>query len=315
MWQFWIDRGGTFTDIVGRRPTESLVTHKLLSENPEQYRDAAVQGIRDLMGLGKNDPIPEGTIDAVKMGTTVATNALLERKGDRTLLLITKGFGDLLRIGYQARPKLFDLKIELPELLYERVAEVDERLDKDGEVVRTLDEGGAREALRCAKADGDRWRCDCVHARLPQPRSRGAHRRDCCRGRIWPDLSQPPDLALDEACQPGRYDGRRCLSVADPAALCEPGFRRTGRVGWRAADVHAVEWRADRRASLPGQGRDPVGASGRCCRHGQDGRARGLSTGSSGSTWAAHPTDVCHYAGQYERSFETEVAACGCARR
>ena len=98
MWQFWVDRGGTFTDIVGRRPDGGVVTHKLLSENPEQYRDAAVQGIRDLLGLARGAPIPAGVIEAVKMGTTVATNALLERKGDRTLLLITKGFGDLLRI-------------------------------------------------------------------------------------------------------------------------------------------------------------------------------------------------------------------------
>ncbi|MEO0720504.1 MAG: hydantoinase/oxoprolinase N-terminal domain-containing protein, partial [Pseudomonadota bacterium] len=117
MHQFWIDRGGTFTDIVCRRPDGAIETHKLLSENPEQYRDAAVQGIRDLLGVGKDEPIPPGTIEAVKMGTTVATNALLERKGDRTLLLITRGFGDLLRIGWQARPSLFDLHIRLPELL------------------------------------------------------------------------------------------------------------------------------------------------------------------------------------------------------
>jgi len=117
MRQFWIDRGGTFTDIVGRLPDGSLVTHKLLSENPEQYRDAAVHGIRELLDLEASESIPSGVIEAVKMGTTVATNALLERKGERTLLLITKGFGDLLRIGYQARPKLFELKIDLPELL------------------------------------------------------------------------------------------------------------------------------------------------------------------------------------------------------
>ena len=106
-WDFWIDRGGTFTDIVGRRPDGTLVAHKLLSENPEAYRDAAVQGIRDLLGLKPGEPIPPGRVGAVKMGTTVATNALLERKGDRTLLLITKGFRDALKIGYQARPKIF----------------------------------------------------------------------------------------------------------------------------------------------------------------------------------------------------------------
>ncbi|MEM7422189.1 MAG: hydantoinase/oxoprolinase family protein, partial [Pseudomonadota bacterium] len=154
MWQFWVDRGGTFTDIVGRRPDGGIVTHKLLSENPEQYRDAAVQGIRDLLDLEPGTPIPPGTIDAVKMGTTVATNALLERKGDRTLLLITEGFGDLLRIGYQVRPRLFDLNIVLPELLYERVAEIPERLDAAGGVVRTLDEETARTELSAARADG-----------------------------------------------------------------------------------------------------------------------------------------------------------------
>ena len=140
MWQFWVDRGGTFTDIVGRRPDGSLVTHKLLSENPERYRDAAVQGIRELLGLSTNDPIPDGTIDAVKMGTTVATNALLERKGDPTALFITKGFKDLLRIGYQNRPRLFDLDIRLPELLYDRATEVHERIAADGALITPLDE-------------------------------------------------------------------------------------------------------------------------------------------------------------------------------
>src|SRR5262249_20862238 len=120
-WQFWIDRGGTFTDIVARRPDGAIVTHKLLSENPRQYRDAAVQGIRDLLAVAPAAPIPAERIAAVKMGTTVATNALLERKGDRTLLCITAGFGDALRIGFQTRPRLFDLEIRLPSMLYERV--------------------------------------------------------------------------------------------------------------------------------------------------------------------------------------------------
>src|SRR3982750_804053 len=119
--QFWIDRGGTFTDIVARRDDGSLVTHKLLSDNPERYADAAVHGIRELLGLAPGVPIPPGGIDAVKMGTTVATNALLERNGERTALVITRGFADALRIGYQNRPKLFVRKIELPSLLYERV--------------------------------------------------------------------------------------------------------------------------------------------------------------------------------------------------
>src|SRR4051812_23463307 len=153
-WDFWIDRGGTFTDIVGRRSDGTLVAHKLLSENPEAYRDAAVQGIRDLLGLRKGQPIPAGGIGAVKMGTTVATNALLERKGDRTLLVITKGFRDALRIGYQARPKIFAKQIIKPEMLYERVVEVDERVCADGIVERAPDLADARPALEAAKADG-----------------------------------------------------------------------------------------------------------------------------------------------------------------
>src|SRR4029078_6729875 len=135
-WDFWIDRGGTFTGVVGRRPDGALVAHKLLSENPEGYRDAAVQGIRDLLGLSPGEPIPQGRIGAIKMGTTVATNALLERKGARTLLLITRGFGDALKIGYQARPKIFARHIIKPEVLYERVIEVDERVRADGTVER-----------------------------------------------------------------------------------------------------------------------------------------------------------------------------------
>ena len=121
-WDFWIDRGGTFTDVIGRAPDGRLITRKLLSENPEAYPDAAVQGIRDLLGLRRGEPIPPGRIGSVKMGTTVATNALLERKGEPTLLLVTKGFRDALRIGYQARPKIFARHIFKPAMLYTRTA-------------------------------------------------------------------------------------------------------------------------------------------------------------------------------------------------
>jgi 5-oxoprolinase (ATP-hydrolysing) len=155
-WEFWIDRGGTFTDVIGRRPDGRLVTHKLLSENPEAYADAAVAGIRHLLGLAPDEPIPAARIGAVKMGTTVATNALLERKGERTLLLITKGFRDALRIGYQARPKIFAKHIIKPDMLYERVVEVDERVRADGKVERELDLDAARVQLERAKADGIR---------------------------------------------------------------------------------------------------------------------------------------------------------------
>src|SRR5678815_2081136 len=152
--QFWIDRGGTFTDIVARRPDGSLVTHKLLSDNPERYRDAAVQGIRDVLGLAAGAPIPRDAISAVKMGTTVATNALLERTGERTVLVITRGFADALRIGYQNRPKLFVRRIELPALLYERVIEADERVGAHGDVVHPLDVAALEPQLRQAYADG-----------------------------------------------------------------------------------------------------------------------------------------------------------------
>ena len=153
-WQFWIDRGGTFTDVVARRPDGTLLTHKLLSENPENYRDAAIQGIREILGVPAGAPVH--AVDAVKMGTTVATNALLERKGDRTLLVVNRGFRDALRIGYQTRPNLFDLRITLPEMLYERVAEVDGRVGADGRVLVPLDRDAAEAVLRDAHADGIR---------------------------------------------------------------------------------------------------------------------------------------------------------------
>src|SRR5579885_2568248 len=153
-WDFWIDRGGTFTDVVGRRPDGTLTAHKLLSENPEAYADAAVQGIRDLLGLAKGEPIPPGRVGAVKMGTTVATNALLERKGERTLLLITRGFRDAHKIGYQARPKIFAREIIKPDMLYESVAEVDERVRADGTVEKAPELDVVRRVLASAMRDG-----------------------------------------------------------------------------------------------------------------------------------------------------------------
>ncbi len=155
-WQFWIDRGGTFTDVVARKPDGALLTHKLLSDNPEQYRDAAVQGIRDVLGIPRDQRVSADIIEAVKMGTTVATNALLERKGDRTLLLTTRGFRDALRIGYQTRPDLFAKQIQLPETLYERVVEVNERYSAEGEELEPMDRAGARRELESAFEEGIR---------------------------------------------------------------------------------------------------------------------------------------------------------------
>lgn len=153
-WEFWIDRGGTFTDVVARRPDGKTVTHKLLSENPTRYPDAAIQAIRDLLGIEPSQPIPREAIAAIKMGTTVATNALLERKGEPTVLVTTRGFADALRIGYQARPDLFAIDIVLPDLLHTEVIEVDERIAADGRVLGEIDLLEATEQLRSAKDAG-----------------------------------------------------------------------------------------------------------------------------------------------------------------
>src|ERR1700730_2925210 len=153
-WQFWVDRGGTFTDIVGCAPDGSLHTHKLLSENPSQYPDAAVEGIRRLLELAPGESITAARVACVKMGTTVATNALLERKGERTVLVITRGFRDALRIATQARPRLFDRHIVLPDMLYERVIEAAERMSARGEVIEPLDESLLHDRLQTAFTDG-----------------------------------------------------------------------------------------------------------------------------------------------------------------
>src|ERR1700683_298098 len=155
-WQFWIDRGGTFTDVVARRPDGTLVTHKLLSENPGRYADPAIAAIRHLLRVAPRAPLPRDQIEVVRLGTTVATNALLERKGEPTVLVMTRGFRDALRIAYQNRPRLFDRRIVLPELLPSRVIEADERVAASGEVLTPLDEPDIGRALRAAYDDGFR---------------------------------------------------------------------------------------------------------------------------------------------------------------
>ncbi len=153
-WQFWIDRGGTFTDIVARRPDGALLTHKLLSENAVQYDDAALAGIRDLLGVARDKAIPAERIAAVKMGTTIATNALLERKGEPTALFITRGFRDALRIGYQNRPRIFERHIVLPEMLYTAVHEIDKRIGAHGATLTPLDLQQARREIATAYTSG-----------------------------------------------------------------------------------------------------------------------------------------------------------------
>jgi len=319
MWQFWVDRGGTFTDIVGRRPDGAIITHKLLSENPEQYRDAAVQGIRDLLGLKKGAPIPPGTIEAVKMGTTVATNALLERKGDRTLLMITKGFGDLLRIGYQNRPKLFALEIELPELLYERVAEVPERLHAKGNVITPLDEQAVREALQAAKDDGiDGVAIALMHAYLnPEHEARiAALAAEIGFGQISTSHQTSPLMKLVS---------RGDTTVVD--AYLSPILRRyvnqvSDELGTGAPELGTGAPGADTQTRLMFmqsnggltdarlfQGKDAIlsGPAGGVVGMVKTGELAGYDR-LIGFDMGGTSTDVCHYAGAYERSFETEVA-------
>ena len=303
-WQFWIDRGGTFTDIVGRRPDGGFVTHKLLSENPERYPDAALQGIRELLGLAGGAPIPGERIEAVKMGTTVATNALLERKGDRTLLLITKGFADALRIGYQARPDIFARRIELPELLYERVAEVEERVRADGTVETPLDEAGARAALEAAFADGIRAvAIVLVHGyrHTEHERRLGALAREAGFTQVSVSHEVSPLMKLV---------GRGDTTVVD--AYLSPILRRyVDRVAGELGDTRLMFMRsngglADARFF---QGKDailsgPAGGIVACARTGELAGFREVIGFDMGGT----STDVCHFAGEFERSFETVVA-------
>jgi 5-oxoprolinase (ATP-hydrolysing) len=349
-WEFWIDRGGTFTDVIGRRPDGALLTHKLLSENPEAYRDAAVHGIRHLLGLKAGEAIPGEHIAAVKMGTTVATNALLERKGDRTLLLITKGFRDALRIGYQARPKIFAKHIIKPDMLYERVVEVDERVRADGTVERALDLDAVRAELLRAKQDG----IDAVAVVLMHAYRYSDHEQQVAK--LARKLGFEQVSASHEVSPLIKLVGRGDTTVVD--SYLSPILRRyvsqvagdlnpsplvgEGRVGGREATRRSG--RASKRQSshtrhLPTSTPDPSPQGGGETRlmfmmssggltaaelfRGKDailsgpaagvvgmadtGRAAGFSR-LIGFDMGGTSTDVSHFAGAYERAFETEVA-------
>lgn len=309
MWQFWVDRGGTFTDIVAREPSGNLVTHKLLSENPEQYKDAAVQGIRELMGLEKGEPLPKASIEAVKMGTTVATNALLERKGDSTLLLTTKGFADLLRIGYQNRPKLFDLKIVLPELLYDRVEEITERLDAQGNIVLNLDFDAARNLLKSAFDQGIRSVAIAfMHAYLNPE-------HEVVVAKIAKEIGFTQVSTSHETSRLIKLVGRGDTTVVD--AYLSPILRRyvdqvaneldvEGGVCQRIFFMQSNGGLTD--ASLF-QGKDSIlsGPAGGVVGMVKTAENAGFDR-LIGFDMGGTSTDVCHYAGAYERSFETEVA-------
>ena len=304
-WEFWIDRGGTFTDVVGLSPDGSILTHKLLSENPDRYADAAVQGIKDLMGT---DTPAAGSIRAVKMGTTVATNALLERKGEDVLLLITQGFRDLLRIGYQNRPRLFDLNIQRPDLLYSDVAEVPERLDADGAVATPLDADVARVALQAAYDRGVR----AVAIAFLHGYLNPAHElvvADIARKIGFTQVS-----VSHQVSRLAKLVGRGDTTVVD--AYLSPILRRyvdqvadaldVGRVCERLLFMQSNGGLTDARLF---QGKDAIlsGPAGGIVGMVKTGAQAGLDR-LIGFDMGGTSTDVSHYAGVFERSFETEVA-------
>ncbi len=224
-WQFWVDRGGTFTDIVGRRPDGSTTTIKMLSENPEQYRDAAVAGIRQLLGLAPGQPVPAEQVDCVKMGTTVATNALLERKGERTVLVTTRGFRDGLRIAYQNRPRLFDRNVVLPEMLYDGVIEAAERIGADGQIVTPLDETALRLICRLAttKASVPSPLSSCMHGASRGTNSAPPRWRAKWGIRRFPRRTRSASIKFVSR---GDTHGGGCLSLAHSDALRAAGGER-----------------------------------------------------------------------------------------
>jgi 5-oxoprolinase (ATP-hydrolysing) len=313
-WQFWIDRGGTFTDIVARTPDGRLLTHKLLSDSPARYHDAAVAGIRTLLGIPDAAPIPVEQIEAVRIGTTVATNALLERTGDRVALVITKGFGDALRIGYQNRPRIFDRHIVLPEMLYDRMVEVDERITADGSVLRAPDLERLAPLLQSAYDDGIRAvAVVCLHSHLHP-----AHERQI--GKLAEQIGFDQVSCSSEVTPLMKLVPRGDTAVAD--AYLSPVIRRY---------VEAVAQQL--RAS------DPESAARRSCRlmfmqsngglaeaghfRGKDAILSGPAGGIVGMVRMSQlagfgkmigfdmggtSTDVSHYAGEYERVFHTQIA-------
>lgn len=307
-WEFWIDRGGTFTDVVGRAPDGRLVTAKLLSENPERYPDAAVQGIRDCLGLREGEPIPDGAIDAVKMGTTVATNALLERKGERVALLITEGFGDLLRIGTQARPALFDLNIRRPDLLYERVFEIPGRLDAEGVEVRPLDEAAVVAALASARAEG----IAAVAVALMHGHVNPVH--EARVGELAREAGFTQISLSHQVSRLAKLVPRGDTTVVD--AYLSPILRRYVAQVENALDMGRATGRLLFMQSNGGlteagrfQGKDAIlsGPAGGIVGMVRTGEAAGFDR-LIGFDMGGTSTDVSHYAGVYERSFETEVA-------
>src|SRR6266581_4800341 len=303
-WQFWIDRGGTFTDIVARKPDGSLATLKLLSENPGRYRDAALAGIRILLGLKDGATIPAGMIEAVKMGTTVATNALLERKGERTVLFITRGFGDALRIAYQNRPRIFERHIVLPEMLYEKVFEVEERVGARGDLISKLDEEDVKEKLRTAYVEGFRS----IAIVFMHGYRHTAHEEKVAALARDSGFTQ---ISVSHRVSPlMKLVGRGDTTVVD--AYLSPILRRyVDRVAAELEGVRLLFMQSNggltdahrfqgKDAILSGPAGGIVGAVRTSLAAGFD-RIIGFDMGGTS-------TDVSHYAGEFEREFETRVA-------
>jgi len=334
-WDFWIDRGGTFTDVIGRRPDGSLVAHKLLSDNPEAYGDAAVQGIRDLLGVKPDEPIPPRLIGRVKMGTTVATNALLERKGERTFLVTTKGFRDALKIGYQARPKIFARHIIKPEMLYERVVEVDERVHADGTVESEPDLAALRRELSAARADGiEAVAIVFMHAyRYPEHEQRVAA---LAREIGFPQVSVSHEISpliklvgrgdttvVDAYLSPilRQYVGQVARDLSAKGANASIAAKGDAATPAPAAQGEEVPERGDiprlmfmmssggLTAAELFQGKDAIlsGPAAGVVGMAESGREAGF-THLIGFDMGGTSTDVSHFDGEYERAFETEVA-------
>jgi len=303
-WEFWIDRGGTFTDVVARTPEGRLVTHKLLSEHPEAYRDAAIAGIRRVLEVPPDAPIPGGRIAAVKMGTTVATNALLERKGEPTALAITRGFRDALRIAYQNRPRLFDRHIVLPELLYAHVIEIDERVGARGEVLVPLDEAAARRDLQAAFDAGIR----AIAIVLMHGYRHTAH--EARLGALARAIGFTQVSVSHEVSPLMKLVSRGDTTVVD--AYLSPILRRyVDQVAGELAGVRVMFMQSsggltDARRF---QGKDSIlsGPAGGIVGVVRTAQAAGFER-IIGFDMGGTSTDVSHFAGEFERAFETQVA-------
>jgi 5-oxoprolinase (ATP-hydrolysing) len=304
LWQFWIDRGGTFTDVVGKSPDGSLVTHKLLSENPEHYSDAAVAGIRYLLGLKNGEPVPADRVACVKMGTTVATNALLERKGVPTLLVTTRGFRDALRIAYQNRPRIFDRHIQLPELLYSAVVEAQERMGAHGDLVESLNESQLAQDLRAQYKQGLRS----VAIVFMHGYRYTAH--EVTAKRIAQEVGFTQISTSHETSPMMKFVSRGDTTVVD--AYLSPILRRyveqvAGEMpGVKLFFMQSSGGLTDARVF---QGKDAIlsGPAGGIVGMARTAAIAGIEK-IIGFDMGGTSTDVSHYAGKFEREFETQVA-------